>query len=391
MNFFDLILWPFKWAVSAVLWVFHSAFTAIGMDPASGWTWVLSIVGLTLVMRTLTIPLFMKQIRSMRGMQVIQPEMAKLQAKYKGKTDQVSRQAQAQEQMALYKKHNVNPLASCLPILAQMPIFFGLFQVLNGVRGAADRNEGILVLNAQMIHQFNDGTLFGAPLFSTLRAPGDGNHTATIIIAVVLVIAMTVTMFISQKQLAAKNVSEATKQSPMYRQQQMIIYIFPIIFAITGINFPIGVLIYWTVSNLWSMGQQYWMIRRNPTPGSEAERELNERRAAKGLPPVGKTKEEHEAEIEEARAKAAAGQRQQPMSKKRQKAQAKKGQGQSEQNDDDVVEGTAEDVVDTAQAEDAGTDTAQDGSGSNAKGAGNAKGTKGRKQGGSGSSAIRKK
>lgn len=379
MNFFDLILWPFKWAVSAVLWVFHSGFTAIGMDPASGWTWVLSIVGLTLVMRTLTIPLFMKQIRSMRGMQVIQPEMAKLQAKYKGKTDQVSRQAMAQEQMALYKQHNVNPLASCLPILAQMPIFFGLFQVLNGVRGAAERNEGILVLNAQMIHQFNDGTLFGAPLFSTLRAPGDGNHTATVTIAIILVIAMTVTMFISQKQLAGKNVSEATKQSPMYRQQQMIIYIFPIIFAITGINFPIGVLIYWTVSNLWSMGQQYWMIRRNPTPGSQAERELNERRAAKGLPPMGKTKEEHEAEVEEARAKAAAGQRQQPMSKKRQKAQAKKGQP-NQAGSGDVVDSTAEDV--TGQEEQV-PPAPQNTSGATAN--------KPRKRGGSGSSSLKKK
>lgn len=320
MNILDILLWPFKWIVSAVLWLFHELFVIIGLDPASGWTWVLSIVGLTLVMRTLTIPLFLRQIRSMRGMQEIQPQMAKLQAKYKGKKDQVSRQAMAQEQMALYKDHGVNPLASCLPILAQMPIFFGLFQVLNGVVRAAENDEGILVLSADKIHQFNDGTLFGAPLFSTLMRPGDGNHAATIAIAAVLVVAMTVTMFISQKQLAAKNVSEATKNSPMYRQQQMIIYIFPIIFAVTGINFPIGVLIYWTVSNVWSMGQQYWTIRSNPTPGSQAERELNERRAAKGLPPRGKTQEEHQAEIEEARARAAAGQRQQPMSKKRQKA-----------------------------------------------------------------------
>ena len=336
MNIFDIILWPFKWVVSAVLWLFHELFTLIGLDAASGWTWVLAIVGLTLVMRTLTIPLFLRQIRSMRGMQEIQPQMAKLQAKYKGKKDQVSRQAMAQEQMALYKEHGVNPLASCLPIIAQMPIFFGLFQVLNGVTGAAERDEGILVLSSDKIHQFYDGTLFGAPLFSTLRSPGDGNHTATIIIAALLVVAMTVTMFISQKQLASKNVSEATKSSPMYRQQQMIIYIFPIIFLITGINFPIGVLIYWTVSNLWSMGQQYWVIRNNPTPGSQAERELNDRRAAKGLPPVGKTKEEHEAEVEEARAKAAAGQRQQPMSKKRQKAKGVKDQGPLEASRDDT-------------------------------------------------------
>ena len=110
----------------------------------------------------------------------------------------------------------------------------------------------------------------------------------------------------------------------MYRQQQMMLYLFPLIFAIGGINFPLGVLIYWTVSNLWSMGQQWWVIRNNPTKGSQAERELNERRAEKGLPPVGKTKEEHEQEIEAARERAARGQRQQPMGKKRQKQQNKK-------------------------------------------------------------------
>ena len=381
MNFFDIILFPFRWIVSAVLWVFHELFTTLGMDPASGITWVLCIVGLTLVMRTLTIPLFLRQIRSMRGMQEIQPQMAKLQAKYKGKKDQVSRQAMAQEQMALYKEHGVNPLASCLPIIAQMPIFFGLFQVLNGVTGAAERDEGILVLSSDKIHQFYDGTLFGAPLFSTLLNPGDGNHVATILLAIVMIVAMSASQFFTQKQLTAKNMSEAAKNSPMYRQQQMIIYIFPIIFLITGINFPIGVLIYWTVSNLWSMGQQYWVIRNNPTPGSQAERELNERREAKGLPPVGKTKEEHQAEIEEARAKAAAGQRQQPMSKKRQKAQAKKGQGQQNQPAaGEVVDGTAEDVTGQDQQV---VETPQNTSGNPAN--------KPRKRGGSGSSALKKK
>lgn len=103
-----------------------------------------------------------------------------------------------------------------------------------------------------------------------------------------------------------------------------MLYVLPLVFAISGINFPIGVLIYWTVSNLWSLGQQFWVIRNNPTPGSQAERELNERRAAKGLPPVGKTKEEHEAELEAQRERANRGQRQQPKSKKRQKQQQKK-------------------------------------------------------------------
>lgn len=320
----DVILWPFQWIVSAVLWVFHTIFTAIGMDSASGLTWVLAIIGLTLVMRTLTIPLFLKQIKSMRGMQELQPELAKLQKKYKGKTDQLSRQAMAQEQMELYRKTGSNPLASCLPILVQMPIFFGLFRVLNGVPTAAANNEGILVLTPQMVKQFHDAFIFNqVPLFSTMMKPGDGNHAMTIAVAAILVILMTLSMFYSQKQLGAKNMSDAAKESPMYRQQQIMLYVFPLIFLISGINFPIGVLVYWTISNFWSVGQQWWVIRNNPTPGSQAERELNERRAAKGLPPVGKTKEEHERELAEARERATRGQRQQPIGKKRQKQQKK--------------------------------------------------------------------
>lgn len=319
MNFFDIILFPFSWAVSAVLWVFHELLTAIGMDPTSGVTWVLSIVGLTLVMRTLTIPLFLKQIKSMRGMQELQPEMAKIQAKYKGKKDQLSRQAQAQEQMALYKKTGANPFSSCLPIIVQMPIFFGLFRVLNGVPGAAANNEGILLLSPDMVHQFNDAYVLGAPLFSTLMKPGDGNHAATVTMAIIMIILMSGTQFFTQKQLMAKNMSEQAKQSPMYRQQQMLVYIFPVVFAVGGINFPLGVLVYWTISNFWTMGQQWWVIRNNPTPGSEAEKELNERRAARGLPPRGKSKEEHEAELEAQRERAKGGQRQQPVSKQRNK------------------------------------------------------------------------
>lgn len=320
----DTILWPFKWIVSAILWVFHTLFTALGMDPASGTVWMLAIIGLTLVMRTLTIPLFLKQIKSMRGMQELQPELAKLQKKYKGKTDQLSRQAMAQEQMALYRKTGSNPLASCLPILVQMPIFFGLFRVLNGVPAAAQNNEGILLLTPDMVKQFNDAYIFNqVPLFSTMMKPGDGNHAMTIATAIILVILMTLSMFYSQKQLGAKNMSDAAKESPMYRQQQIMLYVFPIIFLVSGINFPIGVLIYWTISNIWSVGQQWWVIRNNPTPGSQAERELNERRAAKGLPPLGKSKEEHEQELAEARERAARGQRQQPVSKKRQRQHKK--------------------------------------------------------------------
>ena len=324
---FEAILSPFRWLMSWLLGAFHSVLDFAGLPADSGWTWALSILLLVVLIRTLLIPLFVKQIKAQRAMQAIQPELQKLQAKYKGKKDQLSRQAMAEEQMALYKKHGSNPFAACLPVIVQMPIFFALFQVLRSVPQAAANNEAIHLLTPEMVHQFNESTIFGAPLFSTLMQPGDGNHTATVILAIVMIVAMSATQFITQKQLTARNMSDTAKASPMYRQQQMMLYLFPIIFAVGGINFPLGVLVYWTVSNLWSMGQQWWVIRNNPTKGSQAERELNERRAAKGLPPVGMTKKEHEEKVEEQRVRAAAGQRNQPVSKKRQKQQTKKNNG----------------------------------------------------------------
>ena len=208
-----------------------------------------------------------------------------------------------------------------------MPIFFGLYQVLMGVPTAAQNNQGVLMLPAELVHQFNDSQIFGAQLFATMMHPGAGDATATVIQAAIMIVMMSATQFYIQKQLSVKNMSEAALNSPMFRQQQMIMYIFPIIFAVSCINFPLGVMYYWTVSNLWSLGQQWWVIRNNPTPGSQAERELNARRAAKGLPPVGKTREQHEKDLQEARERAAAGQRQQPVSKKRQKQQRNKQNG----------------------------------------------------------------
>ena len=324
---FDAILHPFAWAISYVwVWI-HDLLVLLGMSSGSGMAWVLSIVLLTILVRIAIIPLFLKQIRSSRAMQAIQPEMRKIQEKYKGKKDQLSRQAMAQEQMEMYRKHGTNPFASCLPILAQMPIFFGLYQVLMGVPTAAQSNQGVLMLPAELVHQFNDSQIFGAQLFATMMHPGAGDTTATVVQAVIMIVLMSATQFYIQKQLSVKNMSEAALNSPMFRQQQMIMYIFPIIFAVSGINFPLGVMYYWTVSNLWSLGQQWWVIRNNPTPGSQAERELNARRAAKGLPPIGKTREQHEKELQEARERAAAGQRQQPVGKKRQKQQRNKQNG----------------------------------------------------------------
>ncbi|MCD4849867.1 membrane protein insertase YidC [Arthrobacter sp. AK01] len=322
MDFFETIMFPFKWLVSIIMVGFHEGLSFIGLPAANGWTWTLSIIGLVLVIRAALIPVFVKQIKAQRGMQLLQPDLKKLQTKYKGKTDQLSRQAMAQEQMALYKKHGTNPFSACLPMLIQMPFFFALFQVLSGISNAKNAGNGIGAMSAQQVVEFDESSIFGAPLSSALLHGGAGN-VSVVVLSIVMIVAMTASQFITQKQIMAKNMSEEAMASPFMRQQKMMLYILPLVFGIGGINFPIGVLIYWTTTNLWTMGQQFFVIRRMPTPGSPAAKALEERRAAKGLPPLlgGKKTADAAAEAEAAAAAAAEirAQRVQPQRKNRKK------------------------------------------------------------------------
>ncbi|MDO5700531.1 MAG: membrane protein insertase YidC, partial [Bowdeniella nasicola] len=279
---------------------------------------VLSIVGLTIVIRILLIPLFFKQIKAQRGIQIMQPELQALQKKYKGKTDPVSRQAQQQEMMELYKKHGTNPFSSCMPIILQMPIFFALFRVLASLpqlSAGEYPKASIGPLTQELAAQAESATVFGASLSSTFML---SSELTPKIVSLVLIAAMSITTFITTRQLTMKNMSASALDNPMARQQKMMMYLFPVIFAVTGVNFPIGVLIYWTTTNLWSMGQQFYTIHKHPAPGSEAEKKKiareNEKRIAQGLPTI--EEEERRKKLEEA-LEEPRGQRVQPVRKDR--------------------------------------------------------------------------
>ncbi|MBO3085388.1 membrane protein insertase YidC [Cellulomonas fengjieae] len=283
MDWFDGLLKPIMIAVAWIMVQFHSLFTAIGLDPEGGAAWSLSIVGLVIVIRIALIPLFFRQIKASRGMQLIAPQMQAIQKKYKGKTDPASREAMSRETMALYKEHGTNPFASCLPILLQSPIFFALFRVLIELPRIANGSyPPIGPLSADLAGQAENATLFGAPLSGTfMRA--DGNWHIQVV-TVVLIIAMSATTFLTQRQLTMKNMPPAALQGPMAQQQKVLLYVLPLVFAFSGVNFPIGVLIYWTTTNLWSMGQQFYTIRRMPAPGSQAELAMKARKAKKAKP-----------------------------------------------------------------------------------------------------------
>ncbi len=317
MDIIGAILWPIKWAIEFILVSFHTLFTAMGMDPAAGATWVLAIVGLVVVVRAALIPVFVRQIKSQRKMLEIAPELKKIQDKYKGKKDQFSREAMSRETMELYRRTGSNPLSSCLPLLLQMPIFFGLFSVLSE---AQKGNAGIGLMTQQLAVQFSNASLFGlAPLHESFQGAASMNppQVAVMVIAGVMVVLMTASQFITQLQIVSKNMSEETKASPAFRQQRILLYILPLVFAFSGFAFPLGVMFYWLVSNFWTMGQQFIVIRNMPTPGSQAAKDREERLARRGKLPKGT------ADVIEVEAPKPA-QRAQPVSKNRAKKSGKK-------------------------------------------------------------------
>ena len=277
MGLIDAILNPLELVVAWIMVAWHKGLTLLGLPSASGITWALSIVGLVIVIRILLIPLFVKQIKASRGLQLLQPEMKKIQEKYKGKSDQASKEAMTKEMMALYRHHGTNPLSSCMPILLQSPIFFALFRVLNGI----PKQKTVGPLNLELVQQADAATIFGAPLSDTFMS---ADTMATKVVTVVLIVLMSLTTFTTQKQLMSKNMPPSALEGQFAQQQKIMLYVLPLVFAVSGINFPIGVLLYWLTTNIWSMGQQFYVIRRMPAPGPIAEKALMERRKRQGKP-----------------------------------------------------------------------------------------------------------
>ena len=263
---------PLVWLETIVSWVlvtFHSLLSSV-FAADGGWAWGLAIVGLVVLIRVLLIPLFVKQIKSQRNMQLIQPQVKEIQKKYAG-----DRERQSQELMKLYRETGTNPLSSCLPILAQAPIFFALFTVLQKIA----KNETVGYMTSDVLASARSAHIFGAPLYGTFTHRDEtSDPSATLIVTVVLIILMTVTTFLTQRQLIVKNTAP---DNPMVQQQKVLLYLFPVIFAVSGVNFPVGVLTYWFTTNVWTMGQQFYVIRNSPQPGTPAFEAYEARKNAK--------------------------------------------------------------------------------------------------------------
>jgi len=267
-SLFSFITTPVSWVIVQ----FHTVYGAI-FGPDTGWAWGLSIVSLVILIRICLIPLFVKQIKATRAMQTLQPEMKKIQERYKN-----DKQRQSEEMMKLYKDAGTNPLSSCLPILAQSPFFFALYHVLNGIATGTT----IGVINEELLASARKAHIFGAPLAAKFTDSAEtveklgATLTDVRVVTAIMIVLMSASQFYTQRQLMTKNV-DTTVKTPFMQQQKMLMYVFPVMFAVFGINFPVGVLVYWLTTNVWTMGQQMYVIRNNPTPGSKAQAAYLER------------------------------------------------------------------------------------------------------------------
>jgi YidC/Oxa1 family membrane protein insertase len=239
---------------------------------ATNWDWILAIVFLVITVRIVLFPIFVKQIRSQRAMQALQPKMKELQEKYKG-----DKEAQRREMMKLYQTEKVNPLMGCLPMFLQIPVFLGLFHVLKHLNPFGPNGQPMDVPGKELygwsITQFDSAAkarLFDAPIPAHFSSSVgdllalDANGLVVKVVAGVLVLIMMATTFLTSRQMILKT---GWSQEPQQRMvQKLMLYGIPLTLLLSGWYFPIGVIIYWVTQNLFSLGQQHWVLHKYPPP-----------------------------------------------------------------------------------------------------------------------------
>jgi YidC/Oxa1 family membrane protein insertase len=248
------IFQPLIDAFEAVLKFFHGG----------GISWGFSIVLLTVCVRAVLVPLTLRQLRSMQKLQALSPQLKAIQAKYKE-----DKQRQQQEIMKFYKENNVNPLASCLPLLLQLPVFIGLFYTLrknlrpdicpavqhaflkfhHGLTVAAAHSQGTTYCtDPHYASSYHGGAGF-------LFVPDLTNHATGWVLAVLIV------MYVGTQLVSTMMMSAPT----MDNKQRRLMMLLPLFFVVFVINFPAGLIVYWITTNTWTMVQQY-VSRRTMTP-----------------------------------------------------------------------------------------------------------------------------
>jgi YidC/Oxa1 family membrane protein insertase len=245
----DLVAW--------VIMKIHAVMGAI-FGPASGAAWGLTIVLLVVLIRICLIPLFVKQVHAQRKMAQHQPQLAELRKKYKNDKNRLN-----EETMKFYKENGVNPLAGCLPMIPQMIIFFSLFYVLREIAEWKPGQVPKYGLTVPVLESAQKATIFGIHLYDKLLFP----HTAGMglvpsIVAAITVALSATTTFMTVRQTSKRGLMQTSvdPDNPMAGMQKYMMYIVPF-FSLTGLYWQYGLVLYWLTTNVWTLGQQYFMFR----------------------------------------------------------------------------------------------------------------------------------
>jgi YidC/Oxa1 family membrane protein insertase len=250
---------PLNALYEAVGWVLSRIYGVLSpiLGASSGWTWALTIVILVVLMRLVMVPLFIKQMHTTRAMTSLQPQMAALRKRYKN-----DKQTLNQETMKLYQEAGVNPLMGCLPVVAQLPLFFSLFSVLKAIAeykgGPPKYNLGLA-----MVQSAQHTRILGAGIADKfLFSHGVPFHAKAVILAAVL-ISMVTTYLTVRQSMKRGMMPTASPDNPMGQSQKYMAYIMPF-FALTGLYWPFGLVLYWVTTNLWTLVQQWALFKRYP-------------------------------------------------------------------------------------------------------------------------------
>src|SRR3954464_7417602 len=259
------------WLISQVMLFWHTVWDKVVPDHrvlGSNWQWVLAIVFLVITVRVVLFPIFVKQIKSQRAMQAIQPKMKELQEKHKG-----DRETLQKEVMKLYQEEKVNPLMGCLPMFLQIPVFIGLLHVLRHLKpGTSDHQMQLYGWSIPEFLGAVNARLFDAPIVAKFSSSADdlakidANSTTVKIVAAILVALMITTTYLTQRQMIKKTGWNTDPQQRMI--QKFMLYGIPFFTLTSGWYFPIGVIIYWVTNNAITLGQQYWVLHKYPPPAT---------------------------------------------------------------------------------------------------------------------------
>lgn len=254
------------YAISWILLTWHSAWDAIGVPVeavlGTNWAWILAIIFLVVTVRVILFPVFVKQIKSQRAMQALQPKVKELQEKHKG-----DRETLQKEMMELYRTEKANPLMGCLPMFLQIPVFLGLFHTLKRLN-PDNQGKTLYGWTVDQFHSASSATLFTAPISGRFGSTADdlaklgANGTTVKIVAGILVLIMIATTYLTSRQMILKT---GWAEDPQQRMvQRLMLYGIPVSLLVSGSIFPIGVIIYWVTNNLFTLGQQQWVLRKFP-------------------------------------------------------------------------------------------------------------------------------